>query len=70
MVQLKVSGFWVEDGAHQLPFLCAEACGNTSMIIFVGSENVQLQSVISLYNTARVKLTMLLQAVLPVPHLF
>lgn len=28
-VQLEVCGFGVEDGAHQLTFLGAEACGNT-----------------------------------------
>lgn len=28
-VQLEVGGFGVQDGAHELAFLCAEACGNT-----------------------------------------
>lgn len=28
-VKLEIRGFGMEDGAHQLAFLCAEACGST-----------------------------------------
>lgn len=33
-VQLEVCGFRVEDGAHELAFLCTEACENTQVMTF------------------------------------
>lgn len=33
-VQLEVCLFRVEDGAHELAFLCAEPCRNTSLLLF------------------------------------
>lgn len=33
-VQLEVSGLGVEDGPHQLAFLCAEACGETEVSMY------------------------------------
>ena len=44
-VQLEVCGFGVEDGAHQLAFLCAEACGNT-LAEYVEDQSVNNKSIL------------------------